>query len=476
MFKFGRLRPSPLSANHDARPSQTASSQSPPETGDDDSHASDSSGGLGINFYNHGGSGRRSTRVDTREANEQADYEATAVLSQLNSVPKSDPGASAIHTPKPPPPPPPQPKPTPTPKLKPKPTPKHIPLDSPSSIYSSGEGTPRLASFDAQLEPELRKSPSVLLDELLEENLRGRAEDFVRIASRGTPVRVLSTAAAHTPRSSGGGRSASAPLQLLVYQGLGIGGAGAARVLETGHLDTLTSPRPDNLSLNLNLNHNHPHSQFRPLNTSSPQRSRLRGSINLPLVAAVSRPRNQSVSELNTSHLRGSGFSPHHRNRNSSPLQSPDSPGFAFSASAFKNRLRIPIHSKPSPVQVQQRRDRTLTLSAIRGPAWFTPEERQLITELVFAADVSCAHHVNCRTCVEQAFAYHENNALPETMDPEQRQKIINQNRSLRNIKNVRLPSAPVPHGNRTVREVRIWANGIRTGARSPRRDRRHQR
>jgi hypothetical protein len=68
---------------------------------------------------------------------------------------------------------------------------------------------------------------------------------------------------------------------------------------------------------------------------------------------------------------------------------------------------------------------------------YFTPEERQAVEELVYANPINCDHHPNCTDCTDVEFAYQYNKAMPTNMPPEERQRIINNNRSLRNIKNV---------------------------------------
>ncbi|EKD14542.1 uncharacterized protein L3040_000065 [Drepanopeziza brunnea f. sp. 'multigermtubi'] len=442
MYKQDSLKPSPLNPNRDA-----PNSLGREDTGGNESDASDSSSGLGINFYDNRRGGRRSVCYDKEEA-EQKDYQGIAAVSQVKGPPQGAARRPSGERAKP----------------------THDHLLNPPSASTLLQQTPRLANFAAKLIPELGKPSSVLLDELIEENLRGQAEDFVRIASRATPVRALSTAGVHSPRSASR-RSVSAP----VAQGLGLdvlsgGGGGVVQFMdddvETLHFQTsrgiietaplaplFESPSSANPTFESTSTST---STSKSTSTSTTQTQIRKLSANWsssPHIGSVTGPRYriQSARELSGKRLgggAGSGFSPHSsttkiKNRSSSTSSSsyisnsPSGQGLAIGipAPAFKNKLRIPIHSKPSPVQVQKRPDRS-SEHRNRGPEWFSPEERLAITELVFASKLSCEHHVNCRTCIEQQYSYYENNALPPTMDPDQRQKIINRNRSLRNIKN----------------------------------------
>ncbi|KAI9056201.1 hypothetical protein LZ554_001129 [Drepanopeziza brunnea f. sp. 'monogermtubi'] len=442
MYKHGSLKPSPLNPNRDA-----SNNLGREDTGGNESDASDSSGGLGINFYDNRGGGRRSVCYD-KEGAEQKDYEGIAAVSQGKGPPQ---GAARRPS-----------------GARAKPTHDHL-LNSPSAS-TLPQQTPRLANFAAKLIPELRKPSSVLLDELIEENLRGQAEDFVRIASRATPVRAMSTAGVHSPRSA---RSVSAPVAHgLGLDGLSGGGGGVVKFMdddvETLHFQTSRGNIETAPLAPLLESPSSTYSTFESTTTSKPtststtqtqtqtqtQIRKLSANwSNSPHISSATVPRHriQSARELSGNRLgggAGSGFSPHNsttksssRSRSTSSSSyisnSPSGQGLAIGipASAFKNKLRIPIHSKPSPVRVQKRPDRN-SEHQNRGPEWFSPEERLAITELVFASKFSCEHHVNCRTCIEQQYSYYENNALPPTMDPDQRQKIINRNRSLRNIKN----------------------------------------
>jgi hypothetical protein len=76
--------------------------------------------------------------------------------------------------------------------------------------------------------------------------------------------------------------------------------------------------------------------------------------------------------------------------------------------------------------------------AARRSLLYFTHAERQQIAHLVQAYPRDCQHaHINCTDCTNLEYAYYENKIMATSLPPEERQKIINNNRSLRNIKNV---------------------------------------
>jgi hypothetical protein len=96
----------------------------------------------------------------------------------------------------------------------------------------------------------------------------------------------------------------------------------------------------------------------------------------------------------------------------------------------------VPENENASPA-VTKLRSRYIP-EASRGPLYFTKAERQEIADLVSAsAQTRDCRHDNCTDCTNTEFAYHENKAMATSMAPEERQRIINNNRSLRNIKNV---------------------------------------
>lgn len=60
------------------------------------------------------------------------------------------------------------------------------------------------------------------------------------------------------------------------------------------------------------------------------------------------------------------------------------------------------------------------------------------IEEKIHSKTYSCDKHQDCTDCRNIEYAYHENIIMSTSMPPEERNKIISNNRSLRNIKNVR--------------------------------------
>ncbi|RDW80087.1 hypothetical protein BP6252_04725 [Coleophoma cylindrospora] len=74
--------------------------------------------------------------------------------------------------------------------------------------------------------------------------------------------------------------------------------------------------------------------------------------------------------------------------------------------------------------------------SARKSPVYFTRAEQDLIAAQVEARRPFCDHYDNCITCLNKEFAYLENKIMSTSMDPDTRQQIINNNRSLRTIKN----------------------------------------
>jgi LAS seventeen-binding protein 1/2 len=103
--------------------------------------------------------------------------------------------------------------------------------------------------------------------------------------------------------------------------------------------------------------------------------------------------------------------------------------------STYGHRVfKVPENASPAEIKSRSRS----TSVAVRGPLYFTKEERQAIAEFVLASQPtrSC-RHPSCTDCTEIEYAYHENRVMATSLPPEERQKIINNNRSLRNIKNV---------------------------------------
>ncbi|TVY40540.1 Protein csh3 [Lachnellula occidentalis] len=89
-----------------------------------------------------------------------------------------------------------------------------------------------------------------------------------------------------------------------------------------------------------------------------------------------------------------------------------------------------------SPIIVKRQHRQAPPTRAQRGLFYFTEHENTAIQEEVNTKHYSCGKHEHCTDCRETAYSFLENKAMPTSMPPEERQKVINNNRSLRNIKN----------------------------------------
>src|SRR6266536_3258557 len=107
---------------------------------------------------------------------------------------------------------------------------------------------------------------------------------------------------------------------------------------------------------------------------------------------------------------------------------------------AWSHRVyRLPKNGSPVVLKRVQRNQRSLIPEpAQRGPLYFTNDERQAFTEEVNAKYPGCDRHgEDCAVCRDIEYAYLEDKLIGTTMSPEDRQKIIANNRALRNIRNV---------------------------------------
>lgn len=255
---------------------------------------------------------------------------------------------------------------------------------SPSLVRSTPNSGCSTSTIPQSSDPDLKQPPLALIERLLEENYRGQAETFVRISSRSS-----------NRSQSTDNRSASC--------------SSTSSALRTATFDT-------------------------------PSRQPTRGES----VAALRR--SQSLrSPCSRTHtfsrtFSGTGrvvFEPYRdqtgpalgkqRSGFSSVEAPPDSP------STYGHRVfTVPENASPGSLKTRSR-----SSSAARGPLYFTEEERQAIADLVRANPRHCERHPNCTDCTNLEYAYYENKAMATSLPPEERQKIINNNRSLRNIKNV---------------------------------------
>ncbi|KAH8654472.1 hypothetical protein BGZ60DRAFT_532841 [Tricladium varicosporioides] len=228
-----------------------------------------------------------------------------------------------------------------------------------------------------------------LIDQLLEENYRGQAETFVRKSSRlRSTSRPVSAGSAYSwspaPRFNTPTRSETKRT---------ISASGIPRSVSY-HRQVTSRTTPLRRSQTLNTLRNTP-VRNSPLRTTS-------GRI---IVEPYTVPSGLSPSQ----HTEG----PH--------------------VTAYGHRVySVPASESPFTRRSLSVRKRNIK----RGPFYFTKEEREAIIELVLSNPHSCEKHSNCTDCREIEYSLIENKAMPTSMPPEERQKIINNNRSLRNIKN----------------------------------------
>lgn len=214
-----------------------------------------------------------------------------------------------------------------------------------------------------------------LIDQLLELNYRGQAETFYNASSRSSSLRSLS-------RST----SASSPLSRSAT-------LGAAS----------TSPASE-------------------------------GSYETPTRSAPSFAASQRSASLGNSPNKGnrtpSGrviLEPYEIKSPTPNLRSPQSYGHRV--------YQVPSDDSPTIVKRAKR-----NISPTRNRLiYFTEEENLAIQAVVNSRQqgYGCEKHENCTDCREIEYSKLENQAMPTSIPPEERQKIINNNRSLRNIKNV---------------------------------------
>jgi hypothetical protein len=245
----------------------------------------------------------------------------------------------------------------------------------PIPVQPSTDNTPPPSAPPAPPAPPTDIANEAFVDTLLEDNYRGLAEEFVRIASR-----------------SSGKRSASSPIvpSPAVLPATGI---------------TLDSEKPSP----------------QPVQGQSFAASRRILSVRSPLVEGTFSGSNAIVLEP---YCERPVVDLRNQSSGDPPLNSP---------AAYGHRVfSVPKNASASEIEARSRSVSKVT----RGQLYFTEEERQLIAALVRAKPRSC-HHLNCTDCTDIEFAYHENKAMATSLPPEERQKIINNNRSLRNIKNV---------------------------------------
>lgn len=254
--------------------------------------------------------------------------------------------------------------------------------------------SPSLLNIDATDSPS---SDSLeLIDELLEEQYRGQAETFTCVSSRASSIRAASVRSAVSSTRSPSLVSSTRNISPLVR-----------------------SP-----------------SLFTP--TRVPSHS----------FASIQRTQARTPSSATKSVLQsfrlksgGSGFSP--------TPKSPSSPE-AAPYSTYGHRIRaVPDFAGPRIAK----RASSVKLEA-RSFLYFTAQERERIDTLVHAEPRNCERHTNCTDCTNTEYAYFENKAMPTSMPPEERQTVINNNRSLRNIKNVSIVMTSLQRRQKTDGEI----------------------
>jgi hypothetical protein len=241
---------------------------------------------------------------------------------------------------------------------------------------------------------DLKKDPLSFIEELLEENYRGQAAIFTRISSR---------ASNRSTSQSTGKRSVSSPVSRNF-------------TAPSAPFETPTR-QSGNFSSFASIQRNQairtPSLQSAALRTPS------RGTRGTP--HSGNRTVLETYSVLSVSKRRHqSGFS---------PVEPPASPHTTYGHRIYS----VPENASSLLIKKQ----RQCNLAGTRGSLYFWDSERQDIAEAVDAKEYNCVKHKNCTDCRNQEFTYLENKAMPTSMPPEERQKIINGNRSLRNIKNV---------------------------------------
>ena len=226
--------------------------------------------------------------------------------------------------------------------------------------------------------------PLSLIEKLLEENYRGQAETFVRNSSQAS-VKSLSQTSSRSPS--------------------------VASLCTNGPFELSTPTRNPSKGGKVHSN---------PL-LESQRNLRTPSGANRVIVEPFRVQRGSSRKNNR------SGFSPD---------SVPPTPHSTYGHLVY-SVPRLPTN-RPT---ITKRSERSSEFS--RGLFFFTSQERQAIAELVHVNPRNCDRHPNCTDCHNLEYAYFENKAMPTSMPPEERQKIINNNRSLRNIKNVRT-STPI--------------------------------
>ncbi|TVY13074.1 Protein csh3 [Lachnellula arida] len=260
-----------------------------------------------------------------------------------------------------------------------------------------GELTSNDAGFKmAKRAPTPPGDPIDIMDEFLEDNYRGQAETFNSISNRSSSVHARSVS-----RSTVGHRSPYS----------------AVRCATTTPSSYETPTRSGRSDVNLNLE-------------TSQQRS-----------ASWQNPVNKGFSDCKYNH--GPAPTPTHRTPSGrtiiEPYRETSTSGLSTALPGTPHHTyghRIYQVPADSPIIVKRQHRQHHPTRAQRGLFYFTEDENIAIQEEVNSTYYSCGKHEHCTDCRETAYSFLENKAMPTSMPPEERQKVINNNRSLRNIKN----------------------------------------
>ena len=130
-----------------------------------------------------------------------------------------------------------------------------------------------------------------------------------------------------------------------------------------------------------------------------------------------------------------------------------------FSPATFGHRVfTFPINATRQEILAISRSPSVAIPSEARGPFYFTEDEREALDAVVESNLGDCpTHHRNCTACIDTEYAYNELRVMPATMSLEERGRIINDNRSLRNIKNVSFSRSPLVPILTACRSLRIF-------------------
>lgn len=242
-------------------------------------------------------------------------------------------------------------------------------------------------------EEYINVDPDEIISEQLDENYRGQAESFSKVSSRSTSMRSAASSHAGSPFPRSFSRKPPSRSATTSYE---------------------TPSRPGK-------------NDFESF--ASTQRS-ASASVGNSLRRAATDNTINSHSE----HRTPSGriiVEPYHETSGLSPA----SPHTTYGHCVYQ----LPTTTINSPtINITKRQQRNDPFPrGERGLFYFTEDENLAIEEEVNTQQYSCGKHEHCTDCRETEYSFLLNKAMPTSMPPEDRQKVINNNRSLRNIKNV---------------------------------------